>query len=134
MYPNFLILKFLTQHQILASYIKNDIYWYSQTSSLSIYKNQKVRKQENMFIKFFTFYALISGDQIAVNRLGNNIYFHLQSRHLLPNFNFFITARTLQRSFGKELEINLLRSPLEQKLKRKIYTNIKLQMFLKNQL
>ena len=87
-----------------------------------------------MFIKFFTFYALISGDQIAVNRLGNNIYFHLQSRHLLPNFNFFITARTLQRSFGKELEINLLRSPLEQKLKRKIYTNIKLQMFLKNQL
>ena len=88
-----------------------------------------------MLLKILSAFALVQSDQISVNRLGNNVYFHLQSQDSLSNLNFLILTETLQRTYGKSLNVKALRKLLGPQKQRKIQEkNPKLQMFLRNHL
>ena len=62
-----------------------------------------------MLLKIVSCCALVHSDQISVNRLGNNIYFHLQGQNSVSNLNFLILTETLQRTHGKSLNGKALR-------------------------
>ena len=88
-----------------------------------------------MLVKFLSSFALVQSDQISVNRLGNNLYFHLQGQHSPSNLNFLILTETLQRTHGKSLNVKALRKLLGPRKQRKSQEkNPKLQMFLRNHL